>query len=77
MKPDITVKHNEAWVDSSKVTAYYGPMNIDENTQEWLCVIKKNGKQVFSASNSQLLDVACGESPESMLLAGIALYLSR
>lgn len=77
MRPDITIKHNEAWLTTPRFTAYYGPLNIDENTQEWMCVITKNGKEVFSATNSELLDVAFGEGPSDMLLAGLALYLSR
>lgn len=37
----------------------------------------QNGKEVFRRTNSQLLDIAGAESPEAMLIAGLALYLNK
>lgn len=77
MRPDIVIKYNEAWIESPRFSVYYGPKNIDENTQEWLCIIKKNDKEVARYTNSQLLDIACGDGPSDMLIAGLSLYLGK
>jgi hypothetical protein len=60
-----------------KVQAYYGPNETDPDTFEWCMVVRKNGKEVFRRTNSELLAIAAGESPMDMLLSGLAIYLNK
>jgi hypothetical protein len=77
MRPNIYDTRNEAGFDSPKFSVYYGGKEIDQDTEEWAFVIKKNGKEVFRVPNSELLQCANGESPTDMLIAGLALYLCK
>lgn len=81
MKPNIYISGDYAGFETPKIKAYYGYEEIDPRSEEWCMVIyqkRTNGmKEVFRKTNSELLDVACGDSPEAMLLAGLALYLSK
>jgi len=77
MKPNITISRDSAYIDSPKLTAYYGNQKTDKETEEWLFIVTKNGKEVFSATNSELLEVSFGEGPKDLLIAGLAMYLTR
>jgi hypothetical protein len=74
MKPNITVTRDSASIEHPKFTAYYGPSHVDQDTNEWKFVVYKNGKEVFSRTNSELLEISFGEGPKDLLIAGIALY---
>lgn len=77
MMPNNYIGRDFASFDSGKIKVYYGPDFIDEETEEFCCVVFKNNKEVFRRTNSELLNVAAGESPEAMLIAGLSLYLAR
>lgn len=77
MKPTVYSGSNYAHIEGYKMSFYYGPDEIDEETGEWLFVARKNGKPAMLIPTSQLLEVAGGDGPKDMLLAGIALYLNR
>lgn len=74
MKPIIYNGRNFCSIITAKYTAYYGKDEVDPITQDWCMTVKKNDKEVFRASNELLLEVAAGESPVDMLVAGLALY---
>jgi hypothetical protein len=76
MKPYIFVSRSSASLTCGKYKVYYGEGEIDELTGDWCLVIWKNDKEVARYTNSQLLDFSCGESPESLVIAGLAQYLS-
>lgn len=80
MKPIIYSANNHAAI-TGKISCYYGPEETDPLTGDWMFVVWKNTvgsqKEVFRVSNTELLDVACGNSPSDMLIAGLALYLSK
>jgi hypothetical protein len=73
--PYIATSRTSAEIITPKFTFYYGERFTDQRG-EWMFVVIKNNKEVFSKSNSELLSVASGEGPVDMLLAGIALYHS-
>lgn len=77
MIPNVYSAGDYAGFDSPKIRAYYGYEQVDEQTEEWCFCVWKNGKEVFRKTNSELLNVACGESPEAMLIAGLSLFLSK
>lgn len=77
MRPDIFDTNKSAGFNTTKLQVYYGPKATDPETGEWQFTITKNGKEVFSLLNSELLLVANGEGPKDMLIAGLALYLAR
>lgn len=77
MRPDIFDTNKSAGFNTTKLKVYYGPDATDPETGEWQFTITKNGKEVFSLLNSELLLVANGEGPKDMLIAGLALYLAR
>lgn len=81
MKPIVYNGRDHASIQSGKMSAYYGSEQTDPNTGDWCAVIWKNSiggqKEVARYTTEQLLDVAGGESPKDMLLAGIALYFSK
>lgn len=77
MKPNIYSTGDYCGFESGKVKVYYGHEQIDGTTEEWCFVVWKNGKEVARYTNSQLLDIACGDSPKAMLIAGLALYLGK
>jgi hypothetical protein len=62
---------------NSKVIAYYGPDQIDEESGEFCFVVWKSGKEVYRKTNSQLLAIAGEDSPQGMLIAGLSLYLNK
>jgi hypothetical protein len=66
-----------AGFEGGKWSAYYGSEETDPTTGDWQFVLKKDGKEVFRASNEQLLAMCPEESPLGMCFAGMALYLSR
>lgn len=66
-----------AGFEDGKWSVYYGKDEIDPITQDWCFVMKKNGKEVFRATNEQLLAICPEESPLGMLVAGLSLYMSR
>lgn len=70
-------KSDYAGFEGGKWSANYGYENVDELTGDWMFVLKKDGKEVFRASNEQLLAICPEESPLGMCFAGMALYLSR
>lgn len=76
MKPLIYSASDYASIDTGKFKAYYGYEEVGQ-TEEWNFVVWKNGKEVFRKTNSELLDIACGEGPLDMLVAGLALYLGK
>lgn len=77
MKPNIYSSSDYCGFESGKIKVYYGYEQVDQQTEEWCCVIWKNDKEVARYTNSQLLDIACGESPKDMLIAGLSLYLGK
>jgi len=82
MKPNIYTSTDNSGFETPKYRVYYGPDEIDLLTEEFCGVVyqkKSNGleKEVFRANNSKLLEYACGNSPEAMLIATLALYLSK
>ena len=77
MRPYILSGNREVLIDTPKVKMYYGERETDPLTGDYCFVVYKNGKEVFRKTNSELLDVACGESPEAMLIAGLSLFLSK
>jgi hypothetical protein len=82
MKPIVYKTRDSAAINSGKMAVYYGEQETDPMTNEWCGVVFKNGtnglqKEVFRATNSQLLEVSAGESPTDMLVATLALYLAR
>ena len=82
MKPVIYTTRDHAAINSGKISCYYGEQEADPVTGEWNFVVWKNStnglqKEVFRVPNSQLLEVSNGEGPMDMLLAGLALYLSK
>lgn len=76
MKPTVYSGRHYSEILSGKYKAYYGENKTDETSGEWVFYLEKNGKEVFRATNSELLEVSGGEGPKDMLIAGIALYLS-
>lgn len=77
MRPNIFDTNKSAGFATPKFEVYYGPKETDPETGDWCMTIKKNGKEVFRVPNSDLLLVANGEGPKDMLIAGLALYLSK
>jgi hypothetical protein len=77
IRPDISYTRYSAEINTSKFRVYYGSDQADSKTGEWHMVIWKNDKEVARYSNSELLAVAYGERPSDLMLAGLALYLSR
>lgn len=77
MKPDISYSRNSAELLTPKFRVYYGEDQVDPKTEEWQLVIWKNDKEVARYNNSELLNVAYGERPSDLLLAGIALFWSK
>lgn len=82
MKPNIYTSGDYSGFETSKYRVYYGYEEADLLTEEWCGVVylkKSSGleKEVFRANNSKLLEHACGDSPEAMLIATLALYLSK
>lgn len=77
MRPSIFDTNKSAGFTSGKIDVYYGPEETDPDTGDWCVVVKKNGKEVLRVPNSELLLVANGEGPKDMLIAGLAIYLSR
>lgn len=66
-----------ACTEGGKVQAYYGYEVTDPDTEEWCFVVRKSGKEIFRKTNSQLLEIAGGESPLDMLCAGLALFVNK
>jgi hypothetical protein len=77
MRPNIYEASDYCGFEAGKLRVYYGYEQVDPKSEEWCAVIWKNDKEVARYTNSQLLDIACGESPSSMLIAALSLYLSR
>jgi|GEM_PF-6298552 len=77
MMPNNYIGRDFASFDSGKIKVYYGSDVIDEDSQEFCFAVYKNNKEVFRRTNSELLNVAAGESPEAMLIAGLSLYLAK
>lgn len=81
MIPDIDYGLDYASMETDKIRCYYGSKERDPLTSDWCFVVWKKSiggeKEVFRATNEQLLNVAYGERVSDMLIAGLALYLSR
>jgi hypothetical protein len=77
MRPIIYSASDYACLESGRIKAYYGYEQIDQDTDEWCFVVWKNNKEVFRKTNSELLDIPCGDGPKDMLIAGLALYLGK
>lgn len=75
MIPSIYDSRNEAGFNKDRIAVYYGYKVVDPDTDEWCFVVNKNGKEVFRATNSELLGIANGDSPKDMLIAGLTLYM--
>lgn len=76
MRPNCYIAGDYAGIEGP-IEAYYGYEVVDEDTEEWCFVVRKKGKEVFRRTNSQLLEIAPNNSPEGMLIAGLALYLNK
>lgn len=76
-RPDVYSASDYAGIETPRFKAYYGYEETDPTTDEWCFVVWKNGKEVFRERNTRLLQIANGEGPVDMLLAGLALYLSK
>jgi len=82
MKPIIYTANDYASIDTGKISVYYGEREADPVSGEWSFVVWKNNpnglqKEVLRVSNSQLLDIASGEGPKDMLIAGLSLWLAK
>jgi len=81
MKPVIYDHSTYSSILGGKLSAYYGQDETDERTGDWCAVIWKEGlngkKEVFRATNTELLEVASGNKPLDMLVAALALYLNK
>ena len=75
MTPQVYVSSRHASF-SGKVSGYYG-QDPKEESDEWVGIIYKNGKEVFRRSNSQLLETAGIDSPEGCLMSLLVLYLNN
>lgn len=76
-RPDVYAASDYAGIETPKFRAYYGYAETCPHTDEWCFVVWKGGKEVFRARNTELLNVASGEGPKDMLIAGLALYLAK
>jgi hypothetical protein len=76
MIPNNYIGRDFASFDANKIKAYYGPNEIDQESEEFCFVLWKGGKEIFRRTNTELLNVAAQESPEAMLIAGLSLYLA-
>lgn len=76
MIPNIYIASDHVLLETLKFKAYYGHELVDYDGQ-WCFAVWKNGKEVFWKSNSELLEVACGESPEALFIAGLGMYLCK
>ena len=77
MIPNNFIASDYCGFDGDKISVYYGYEETDELTGDWCFTVKKNGKEVFRATNERLLALAGNESPEAMLIAGLSLYLNK
>lgn len=77
MRPEISYFNRSIEIDYNKYEIYYGENELDEYTGDYCLTIKKNGKEVYRKSNAELLDIANGESPLDLVLAGMVQYFCR
>lgn len=79
MKPYISSASDYAEATSGRMSFYYGYEERDEITNDWCFVARKNNKEVLRLTNSQLLELCDTDkqSPESMLMIGILVYVGR
>ncbi len=82
MKPLIYSANRTSGFETSKYVVKYGEDETDPMTGDWCGVVyqkRTNGlvKEVFRATNTVLLEYACGDSPDAMLIATLALFLSK
>jgi hypothetical protein len=75
MKPYITYDTRSAFMEKGNYKIYYGQDETDPTTNEYCMVIWKGDKEVYRATNSQLLDIANGEGLKDLLIAGLISYL--
>lgn len=77
MKPYIAYTNRSAEIENGKYRVYYGENETDPRTHDYCMVIWKNDKEVFRKTNEQLLEIANGEGLKDLIIAGLALYLSK
>jgi hypothetical protein len=82
MKPNVYSAGDYAGMISGRHRFYYGYEEIwknpnDPDGEQWAFVAYKDGKEKMRIPTTQLDDLGNFGSPESYLLAGIALYLNR
>lgn len=75
MIPYISYSNRSVLIEKDKYTIYYGEDETDELTGDYCMVIRKAGKEVFRRTNSELLSIANGESPQDLVIAGLVAYL--
>ena len=75
MKPYINYTNRSAEIEKANISVYYGENEIDERSGDYCFVIRKNGKEIFRRTNTQLLDVANGEGLKDLLIAGFTEYI--
>lgn len=61
---------------AGKYNFYYGSECVDPKTGDWLFVVSKNDKEVFTATNEQLLNYCPEPTPIGMLVAGMTMYMA-
>ena len=73
----VDIRSDYAILVTPKYEIYYGYEQTDPISGDWLCVIKKNGKEVFRVPNSLLTPHCEGGGPGEMLLVGLGMYLGK
>lgn len=75
MRPYISYSSRSAEIEKANLSVYYGENEIDERSGDYCFVIRKNGKEVFRKTNTELLEIANGEGLKDLLIAGLIAYL--
>lgn len=75
MRPYISYTTRSAEIEKANISVYYGEKETDERSGDYCMVIRKNGKEVFRKTNSELLEIANGEGLKDLIIAGLIAYL--
>jgi hypothetical protein len=74
---NITYQRTAIEIENGKWTVSYGEKHADYFSGEWKMIIYKNGEEKAFYTNSELLDMAQGERPVDLVLAGMAKYFMK
>ena len=67
-----------AGLDAGNLKFYYGYEVVDEKTSDWCFQVKKNGKEVYRLTETEIresVDTRQLDSMQDYLLAGIGIWL--